>query len=194
MPVDWRGRHTTDLNVDDQIDQNRFAEVFLPHLDDAFRLARWISGSRADAEDIVQEASLRAFKGIRNFSGGSTRAWTLTIVRNASYSWLAKNRPSTVVLTEDLDQRAREEMERGAGNGDVPTPEAALIAKMEAEEVRNAVATLPLPFREILVLREIHDLDYRSIAEIIQVPIGTVMSRLARARKLIFATLRESAR
>ena len=194
MPVDWRGRHATDLNVDDQIDQNRFAEVFLPHLDDAFRLARWISGSRADAEDIVQEASLRAFKGIRNFSGGNTRAWTLTIVRNASYSWLAKNRPSTVVLTEDLDQRAREEMERGAGNGDVPTPEAALIAKMEAEEVRNAVATLPLPFREILVLREIHDLDYRSIAEIIQVPIGTVMSRLARARKLIFATLRESAR
>ena len=194
MPVDWRGRHTTDLNVDDQIDQNRFAEVFLPHLDDAFRLARWISGSRADAEDIVQEASLRAFKGIRNFSGGNTRAWTLTIVRNASYSWLAKNRPSTVVLTEDLDQRAREEMERGAGNGDVPTPEATLIAKMEAEEVRNAVATLPLPFREILVLREIHDLDYRSIAEIIQVPIGTVMSRLARARKLIFATLRESAR
>ena len=194
MPVDWRGRHATDLNVDDQIDQNRFAEVFLPHLDDAFRLARWISGSRADAEDIVQEASLRAFKGIRNFSGGSTRAWTLTIVRNASYSWLAKNRPSTVVLTEDLDQRAREEMERGAGNGDVPTPEAALIAKMEAEEVRNAVASLPLPFREILVLREIHDLDYRSIAEIIQVPIGTVMSRLARARKLIFATLREGAR
>jgi RNA polymerase sigma-70 factor, ECF subfamily len=194
MPVDWRGRHATDLNIDYQTDQNRFAEVFLPHLDDAFRLARWISGSRADAEDIVQEASLRAFKGIRNFNGGSARAWTLTIVRNASYSWLAKNRPSTVVLTEDLDQRAREEMERGAGDGDVPTPEAALIAKMEAEEVRNAVAALPLPFREILVLREIHDLDYRSIAEIIQVPIGTVMSRLARARKLIFANLRESAR
>jgi RNA polymerase sigma factor (sigma-70 family) len=194
MPVDWRGRHATDLNIDYQTDQNRFAEVFLPHVDDAFRLARWISGSRADAEDIVQEASLRAFKGIRNFNGGSTRAWTLTIVRNASYSWLAKNRPSTVVLTEDLDQRAREEMERGAGDGDVPTPEAALIAKMEAEEVRNAVAALPLPFREILVLREIHDLDYRSIAEIIQVPIGTVMSRLARARKLIFANLRESAR
>ena len=114
MPVDWRGRHATDLNIDHQTDQNRFAEVFLPHLDDAFRLARWISGSRADAEDIVQEASLRAFKGIRNFNGGSTRAWTLTIVRNASYSWLAKNRPSTVVLTEDLDQRAREEMEHAA--------------------------------------------------------------------------------
>jgi RNA polymerase sigma-70 factor (ECF subfamily) len=192
MPVDWRGRHATDLNVDDQTDQNRFAEVFLPHLGDAFRLARWISGSRADAEDIVQEASLRAFKGIRNFSGGSTRAWTLTIVRNTSYSWLAKNRPSMVVLTEDLDQRAREEMEHAAGNDDVPTPEAALIAKMEAEEVRNAVAALPLPFREVLVLREIHDLDYRSIADVIQVPIGTVMSRLARARKLILAALQES--
>jgi RNA polymerase sigma-70 factor, ECF subfamily len=193
MPVDWRGRHATNLNVNEKTDQARFAEVFLPHLVDAFRLARWIAGSRADAEDIVQEAALRAFKSIRNFGGGSTRAWTLTIVRNTSYTWLAKNRPSTVVLSEDLDQRAREEMEHAVGDDDVPTPEAALIAKMEAEEVRNAVAALPLPFREILVLREIHDLDYRSIAEIIQVPIGTVMSRLARARKLIFATLRESA-
>jgi len=191
MPVDWRGRHSTSLNVNDQTDQTRFAEVFLPHLVDAFRLARWIAGRRADAEDIVQEASLRAFKGIRTFSGGSTRAWTLTIVRNTSYSWLAKNRPSMVVLTEDLDQRAREEMEHAAGD-DVPTPEAALIAKMEAEEVRNAVAALPLPFREVLVLREIHDLDYRSIADVIQVPIGTVMSRLARARKLILAGLQES--
>jgi RNA polymerase sigma-70 factor (ECF subfamily) len=191
MPVDWRGRRATGLNVDDQTDQTRFVEVFLPHLDDAFRLARWISGSRADAEDIVQEASLRAFKGIRTFSGGNTRAWALTIVRNTSYSWLAKNRPSMVVLAEDLDQRAREEMEHAAGD-DVPTPEAALIAKMEAEEVRNAVAALPLPFREVLVLREIHDLDYRSIADVIQVPIGTVMSRLARARKLILAALQES--
>jgi RNA polymerase sigma factor (sigma-70 family) len=192
MPVDWRGRHTTGLNVDDQTDQNRFAEVFLPHLDDAFRLARWIAGSRADAEDIVQEASLRAFKGIRTFGGGNTRAWTLTIVRNTSYSWLAKNRPSDVVLTEDLDQRAREQIDQ-AGGDDVPTPEAALIAKMETEEVRKAVAALPLPFREVLMLREIHDLDYRSIADVIHVPIGTVMSRLSRARKLILAALQESA-
>src|SRR5262245_18713877 len=148
MPVDWRGRHAIHLNVDDQTDQTRFVEVFLPHLDDAFRLARWIAGNRADAEDIVQEASLRAFKGIRTFSGGSTRAWTLTIVRNTSYTWLAKNRPSTVVF-EDLDQRAREEMEHAAGDDDTPTPEAALIAKKEAEEVRNAVAALPLRFREV---------------------------------------------
>jgi RNA polymerase sigma-70 factor, ECF subfamily len=177
------------LNADDQTDQSRFAEVFLPHLVDAFRLAQWIAGSREDAEDIVQEASLRAFKGIRTFNSGNARAWALTIVRNTSYSWLAKNRPSAVVLTEDLDQGAREQIDKAAGD-DVPTPEAALIEKMEAEEVRNAVASLPLPFR---VLREIHDLDYRSIAEVIQVPIGTVMSRLARARTLIIAAFQENA-
>jgi RNA polymerase sigma-70 factor (ECF subfamily) len=180
------------VNVDDQNDQTRFAAVFLPHLDDAFKLARWIAGTRADAEDIVQEAALRALRGIRNFSGGSSRAWTLTIVRNTGYTWLTKNRPSMVVLTEDLDERAREKMEHSAADDDAPTPEAALIAKMEAEKVRNAVATLPLPFKEIFVLREIHDLDYQSIAEVVQVPIGTVMSRLARARKLIFTALQES--
>jgi RNA polymerase sigma factor (sigma-70 family) len=192
MPIDWRGRHSTGLNADDQTDQTRFAEVFLPHLVDAFRLARWIAGNRTDAEDIVQEASLRAFKGIRAFSGGNARAWALTIVRNASYSWLAKNRPSSVVLTEDLDQYAREQVDQATGGNDVPTPEAALIAKMETEEIGKAVAALPLPFREVLVLREIHDLDYRSIADVIQIPIGTVMSRLARARKLILAALQES--
>jgi DNA-directed RNA polymerase specialized sigma24 family protein len=89
------------VNVDDANDQARFAEVFLPHLVDAFRLASWLAGSRADAEDIVQEASMRAFKSIRGFSGGHPRAWVLTIVRNTSYSWLAKNRPAALVLTED---------------------------------------------------------------------------------------------
>ena len=192
MPVDWRGRHSASLNADDQTDQSRFAEVFLPHLVDAFRLARWIAGNRTDAEDIVQEASLRAFKRIRTFGSGNARAWALTIVRNTSYSWLAKNRPSAVVLTEDLDQGTREQIDQAAGD-DVPTPEAALIEKIEAEEIRKAVASLPLPFREVLVLREIHDLDYRSIAEMIQVPIGTVMSRLARARTLIIAAFQENA-
>ena len=110
----------------------------------------------------------------------AARAWVLTIVRNTSYSWLAKNCPAAVVLIDDLDQRGRERIEQAADD-DVPTPEAALLVKMEAVEVRNAVATLPPHFREVLVLREIHDLDYRTIADIVQVPIGTVMSRLARA-------------
>jgi RNA polymerase sigma factor (sigma-70 family) len=175
--------------VDDTSDQARFAEVFLPHLVDAFRLARWIAGSRADAEDIVQEASMRAFKNIRGFSGRDSRAWVLTIVRNTSYSWLAKNRPKGLVLSEDLDQRARERIEQE----DPQTPETALIAKLDAQQVRKAMATLPAPFREVLVLREIHDLDYRTIAEVAALPIGTVMSRLARARRMLTAAIRAGA-
>ena len=181
------------MNVDDANDQARFAEVFLPHLVDAFRLARWLAGSRADAEDIVQEASMRAFKSFRGFSGGHPRAWVLTIVRNTSYSWLAKNRPAALVLTEDLDSRARERLEQTAASEDPQTPEAALIAKTEAAEVRKAMASLPALFREVLVLREIHELDYRAIAEIAQVPIGTVMSRLARARRLLIAAMQGGA-
>jgi len=171
--------------VDDTSDQARFAEVFLPYLVDAFRLARWIAGSRADAEDIVQEASMRAFKNIRGFSGGNPRAWVLTIVRNTSYSWLTKNRPKVLVLSEDLDQRTRETIEQE----DPQTPETALIAKLDAQQVRKAMASLPVPFREVLVLREIHDLDYRTIAEVAALPIGTVMSRLARARSMLAAAI-----
>ena len=157
----------------------------MPHLVDAFRLARWIAGSRADAEDIVQEASMRAFKNIRGFSGGNPRAWVLTIVRNTSYSWLTKNRPKVLVLSEDLDQRTRETIEQE----DPQTPETALIAKLDAQQVRKAMASLPVPFREVLVLREIHDLDYRTIAEVAALPIGTVMSRLARARRMLTAAI-----
>ena len=157
----------------------------MPHLVDAFRLARWIAGSRADAEDIVQEASMRAFKNIRGFSGGNPRAWVLTIVRNTSYSWLTKNRPKVLVLSEDLDQRTRETIEQE----DPQTPETALIAKLDAQQVRKAMASLPVPFREVLVLREIHDLDYRTIAEVAALPIGTVMSRLARARSMLAAAI-----
>ena len=157
----------------------------MPHLVDAFRLARWIAGSRADAEDIVQEASMRAFKNIRGFSGGNPRAWVLTIVRNTSYSWLTQNRPKVLVLSEDLDQRTRETIEQE----DPQTPETALIAKLDAQQVRKAMASLPVPFREVLVLREIHDLDYRSIAEVAALPIGTVMSRLARARSMLAAAI-----
>ena len=123
----------------------------MPRLVDAFRLPRWIAGSRADAKDIVQEASMRAFKKIRGFSGGDPRAWVLTIVRNTSYSWLAKNRPKAVVLSEDLNQGARERIEREATD-ETQTPEAALIAKLEAQHVRKAMASLPAPFHEVLVL------------------------------------------
>jgi RNA polymerase sigma-70 factor (ECF subfamily) len=174
----------------DTTEQARFAEVFTPHLVDAFRLAHWLAGSRADAEDIVQEASMRAFKGISGFAGGDSRAWVLTIVRNTSYSWLAKNRPSALVLAGDLDEQAQSRLDQPDPD---PTPEARLIAQVEAETVRKAVAALPAPFREVLVLREIHELSYKAIADIAGLPIGTVMSRIARARRLMLASLGGSA-
>ena len=176
------------LGVRERPDQARFAAVFLPHLTDAYRLARWLTGSAADAEDVVQEAALRAFKGILGFSGGNARAWTLTITRNSAYSWLAKNRPAMIVLVEDAT-----EAEAQAGDlvsGTTPmTPEAELVLRAEAEEVRRAMAALSPPFREVLVLREIHELDYRTIAAVVGIPIGTVMSRLARARRLVIQAL-----
>ena len=166
--------------------QARFAEVFLPHLVDAFRLARWLAGSRADAEDIVQEASLRAFRGIAGFDGVNARAWTLTIVRNAAYTWLARNRKASVVLSEDLSPADRERLEQSSTDTQgMETPEAMLIAKNEAEGIRRRVAALPAPFSEVLVLREIHQLSYQEIAAVIDAPVGTVMSRLARARRAL---------
>ena len=161
----------------------------MPHIDDAYRLAHWLTGNRTDAEDVVQDASLRAFRAIREFAGGSARSWLLTIVRNTAYTWLRKNRPTAVVTVEDLE--AVEAAHAKPGDPNDETPEAALIAKVDAERLRAAIAALPMPFRETLVLRDIEGLDYREIAEATEVPIGTVMSRLARARRRLIATIRK---
>jgi RNA polymerase sigma factor (sigma-70 family) len=164
-----------------------FRSVVIPHLDAAYNLARWLVGNRTDAEDVVQDASLRAFRAIRGFAGGSARAWLLIIVRNSAYSWLKKNRPTTVVTAEDLE--SVELSQTTPGDPNVATPEAALIAKVDAQALRAAIAALPTLFRETLVLRDIEGFDYREIAEATQVPIGTVMSRLARARRRLIVTI-----
>ena len=168
-------------------DNARFASIVMPHIDDAYRLAHWLTGNRTDAEDVVQDASLRAFRAIRGFAGGSARAWVLSIVRNSAYSWLHKNRPAAVVTVEDLE--AVELAHANPGDPHAETPEAAFIAKIDAEQLSAAIAALPTPFRETLVLRDIEGLDYREIAEATEVPIGTVMSRLARARQRLTATI-----
>jgi RNA polymerase sigma factor (sigma-70 family) len=168
-------------------DNARFTQVVIPHIDDAYRLAQWLTGNSADAEDVVQDASLRAFRAIRGFAGGSARAWLLSIVRNSAYSWLRKNRPATVIAVDDLE--AVELAQVRPGDPDAETPEASLFAKIDAEQLRAAIAALPEPFREALVLRDIEGLDYREIAQATEVPIGTVMSRLARARHRLIATL-----
>jgi len=183
------GEGATGQAVDEKDKRKLFDEVFLPHLVQAYRLARWLTGNAADAEDVVQESSLRAFRGIAGFGGVNARAWSLAVVRNTAYSWLLKNRPAAVVFVEDLDDAEQERLERPAEAG---TPESVLLARGDIEEVRGAIAALPAPFREVIVLRELHELNYRDIAEITQVPIGTVMSRLARARQMLIAALRNA--
>jgi RNA polymerase sigma factor (sigma-70 family) len=141
-------------------------------------------GSFRDAEDVVQEACLRAFRGIGGFAGTNARAWLLTIVRHAAYTWLGKNRSASLLLVEDLEAVERQQASGASAFGqDAQTPEAGLIAKADAQRLENAIAELPVPFRETLVLRDVQGLDYREIAEVTKVPIGTVMSRLARARR-----------
>jgi RNA polymerase sigma factor (sigma-70 family) len=162
----------------------RFDRVVVPHLEDALALARWLAGNRADAEDICQEACLNAFRGIASFSGGSARAWVLTIVRRTAYSWFKKNRLAQVAI-DDLKPEDRVLAEGGIdrdGSGTV-TPEAELIAKADAARLEAAIAALPLEFKETFVLRDIQGLEYREIAQVTAVPLGTVMSRLARARR-----------
>ena len=168
--------------------KTRFANVVMPHLDDAYGLARWVTGNRADAEDVVQEACLRAFRGIGGFAGGNGRAWVLTIVRNAAYDWLRKNRSPAVVQVDDLEAVERMQLaDDGATAG--KSPEAALIARADEAKLEAAIASLPAVFRDTLMLRDVQGLDYREIAGITGVPIGTVMSRLARARGRVIAML-----
>jgi RNA polymerase sigma factor (sigma-70 family) len=163
----------------------RFRRVVLPHLDDAYELARWLTGCRVDAEDVVQDAFLHAFRGISRFSNGNARAWVLTIVRHAAYDWTRTNRPAALVVVEDLEAVAgAQRSER-----DVETPETALIAQADAALLEAAVAALPAPLRETLVLRELQSLTYREIAAMTEVPVGTVMSRLWRARVRLIASV-----
>jgi RNA polymerase sigma factor (sigma-70 family) len=176
--------------VQNKDERAAFDEVFLPHMAEAYRLAQWLTGSASDAEDIVQDAALRAYRGIKTFGAVNARAWSLTIVRNTAYSWLMKNRPKTVVFTNDLSVAEQQELEHeGLQGAKVETPEEIVLFKADAEQIQKALAQLQPQFREVIVLREINQMNYRDIAEITNVPIGTVMSRLSRGRQLLIALL-----
>jgi RNA polymerase sigma-70 factor (ECF subfamily) len=156
-----------------------FEDVMLPHLDAAHNLAKWLLRNEEDAKDVVQEAYLRAFKSFGGFHGSNGRAWLLTIVRNTSYTLLKKNRAVDLTTTFDEEIHA---------SGDESASPAIIVEHAEdAELVTKAMDELPAEFREILVLRHQEGLSYKEIADIAQIPPGTVMSRLARAR----AKLRE---
>jgi RNA polymerase sigma-70 factor (ECF subfamily) len=152
-----------------------FEQTIVPHLDAAYNLARWLAGNEDDAEDIVQESCLRAVKFFDSFRGGNPRAWLLTIVRNTSYTWLKRRSAAHSQLNLDA---AEFEIEDNATN-----PARLQAAMANVEMVRSAIAQLPPEFRELIVLREMEDYSYKEIAAIAEVPVGTVMSRLARGRK-----------
>jgi RNA polymerase sigma factor (sigma-70 family) len=158
----------------DQNDLTDFNEAVLPHLDTAYNLARWLTRNDQDAEDVVQDASLRAFKYWKGFSGRDCRSWLLAIVRNSYYSWLRKQSIQPE-LTED---GAIDNVDDG-----LPNPETVLLQNLDREMLKSALEDLRVEFREAIVLREMEGLSYKEIADISGVPIGTVMSRLARARK-----------
>lgn len=169
--------------------RRRYQAIVPPHVDDAYALARWLSGNAADAEDIVQEAALRALNALETASVERPRAWFLRIVRNAALTWMAKNRSKALAFAGGADDLAAiEPFDPAAEDG---SPEALLIAAEDGERVRRAIAALPPPLREALVLREVNGLAYREIAEATETPIGTVMSRLARARATLAKMLEE---
>jgi RNA polymerase sigma-70 factor (ECF subfamily) len=161
-----------------------FNQAVLPHLDAAYNLARWLTRNDQDAEDIAQESCLRAFKYWRSFSGRDCRSWLLKIVRNTFYSWL-RQRSVQPVLTDDG------ETDDTADN--IPDPESTLIQNADRDMLRAALEDLAVEFREAIVLRELEGLSYKEIADIAGVPIGTVMSRLARARKRLQSYLTKTA-
>jgi RNA polymerase sigma-70 factor (ECF subfamily) len=161
------------LDVLDPQDQARFEQLVLPHLDAAFNLSRWLLRGRADAEDVAQESMLRAFRFFRGFHGGDARAWLLQIVRNTCYTWLEKNR------SVDLTTEFNEELHLQPS----VSPETLAIAGDNRERLTRALEELPVRFREVLILRELEGCSYKEIATITSIPIGTVMSALARARQ-----------
>ena len=163
-------------------DRERFEQLVLPHVDAAFNLARWLMRGRTDAEDVAQEALLRACRFFRGFHGGDARAWLLQIVRNTCYTWLEKNRP--MELSMEFDEEIH--LQTSA------TPETLAIAGDDRKRLTVALEKLPPRFREVLVLRELEGCSYKEIAAITSIPIGTVMSSLSRARRQLYSALANS--
>jgi RNA polymerase sigma-70 factor, ECF subfamily len=152
-----------------------FEEHVLPHLNAAYRLARWLTANTQDAEDVVQEACLRAFRFFGGFRGGDARAWLLKIVRNTCYTWLRRNRPPEPPTAFDEERHSQQ--------GEVSDVSALLQQKADQQLIQRALEELPLRFRQVLVLREVEGLSYVEIADVAGIPKGTVMSSLARARR-----------
>jgi RNA polymerase sigma factor (sigma-70 family) len=160
---------------------DRFEQTVLPHLGAAYNLAKWLTQNVHDADDVVQESCLRAFQFFSGYRGGDSRAWFLRIVRNTCYTWIRKNRPTELSFSIDDKTIEIASTER--------TPEEAALRKVDSALLAKAIDNLPAEFRETLILRDLEGLSYKEIADVIEAPLGTVMSRLARARRRVVETL-----
>ena len=167
----------TGMVVAQDVGVSSFEEVVLPHLDAAFNLARWLTRNPDDAADVVQESMLRALRGFSGYAGQDARAWLLTVVRNTCYTWLGKNRRGA---PDPLPQASGDLLEAPPGD-----PAGMLVRAADVARLRQAIEALPVDFREAFVLRELEGLSYKEIAAVAGLPIGTVMSRLSRARQLL---------
>jgi RNA polymerase sigma-70 factor (ECF subfamily) len=161
----------------------RFEKSVLPHLDAAYNLARWLTRNDHDAQDVVQEAFVRALRFFDAVKGADSRPWLLAIVRNTGYSWLEKNRPGEIVALDDAGLIASDVETLGHAAPAESNPEVILLQSANRKLVNQALEDLPVGYREVLVMRELEDLSYKEIAAIAGIPIGTVMSRLARGRE-----------
>ena len=166
-----------------EVAQRRFREIVTPLLDDAYSLARWLSQSPTDAEDIVQDAAMRALQALSTVSVDRPKPWFLAIVRNAAMTFMARERRKTMAYVGDMTDL--DALDLRQGDDAPPNPEQALIAHEDGQRLRQAIAGLPSPLLETLVMRDINGLSYREIAEATESPVGTVMSRLARARSAV---------
>lgn len=162
------------MGVPEKAELAQFELVVLPHLGAAYNLARWLTGNDHDAEDVVQESYLRALRFFPGFRGSNSRPWLLTIVRNTCYTWLRRNRMDDV--TTELDEDVH------GVDYTTSNPESVLLAAARSDMVTRALEELPVSLREIVILRELEGMSYQEIADVAAIPIGTVMSRLSRAR------------
>lgn len=173
-------------------ERDRFSRLFMPHLEAAYGLAWWLTRNEDEASDAVQEAYLRALRYFGSFRGEDGRGWLLGIVRNACHELRQRSRKAG--RNDELDENALgvEQVAGGAVLAFARNPEAAAIERAGAREVHRALRSLPPEYREVLVLRELHDCSYREIASIAGIPLGTVMSRLARGRRLMQSRLADA--
>jgi len=177
--------------LSEEAKRERFERLVLPHVDAAFSLARWLARNEAQAEEAVQEAFLRAFRFFGGLRGDNARPWLLGIVRNCCYTLLERERAASMSAEFDDDAFGEDVVAAGAVLSFPGNPETIAIESADRELVQRCVRALPDEYREALVLRELHDCSYKEIAAIAGIPIGTVMSRLARGRRLLQQALRE---